>query len=307
MTAYRYLDPAVLKRIASMELRARRVVEGALSGIHRSPHRGSSVEFAEHKEYSPGDEIRLVDWRVYARADRYYVKQFEHETNLRANILLDVSRSMAYRGASAAVSKFEYAATLAASLAVLLHQQGDAVSLVEFADGVRHFIPPRARPGHLREVLRRLEVAVPTARDTDIAAVVRDLAERLPRRSAVFILSDLLDLRPEAPRFLRHLRGRRHDVAVFAVLDRDELDLPFARTTRFESMESDARVLVDPPAVRAAYLRELRRHIDTWRGACVEAGIDFALCPTDVPVDRALRAFLTRRAGAWTAAAMPAG
>jgi uncharacterized protein (DUF58 family) len=291
------LDPALLARIAGMPLRARTVVEGALSGMHRSPHRGASVEFSEHKEYAPGDELRHVDWRAVGRMDRLYVKQFEHETNLRATIVLDASRSMAYRGRGAAMTKLEVGAVLSASLAYLLVKQGDAAGLLTFADGPLDYLPPRSRPAHLHAVLASLEALRPGSEATDLAATLDRVAEVVPRRGLVVLVSDLLDFRHEPAALLRRLKQARHDALVLQVLDRDELALSFDGPTVFEALEGRARLLTDPEGLRARYVAELEAWTASWRRACVEADADYQLVPTDAPLDRALGEILRRRLG----------
>lgn len=291
------LDPALLARLAGMPLRARTVVEGALSGMHRSPHRGASVEFSEHKEYAPGDELRHVDWRAVGRMDRWYVKQFEHETNLRATIVLDASRSMAYRGRAAAMTKLEVGAVLSASLAYLLVHQGDAAGLLTFADGPLDYLPPRSRPAHLHAILASLEAVHPGSEATDLAAALDRVAEVVPRRGLVVLVSDLLDFRTEPAALLRRLKQARHDALVLHVLDRDELALSFDGPTVFEALEGRARLLTDPEGLRARYTAELEAWTAGWRRACVEADADYQLVPTDAPLDRALGEVLRRRLG----------
>jgi len=291
------LDPALLARIAGMPLKARTVVEGALSGMHRSPHRGASVEFSEHKEYAPGDELRHLDWRAVGRMDRWYVKQFEHETNLRATIVLDASRSMAYRGRRAAMTKLEVAAVLSASLAYLLVQQGDAAGLLTFADAPLDYLPPRSRPAHLHAVLASLEALTPGREATDLAAALDRVAEVVPRRGLVVLVSDLLDFRHEPAALLRRLKQARHDALVLHVLDPDELDLSFEGPTVFEALEGRARLLTDPEGLRARYVAEREAWTGGWRRAAVEADADYQLVPTDAPLDRALGEVLRRRLG----------
>lgn len=291
------LDPALLARIAGMPLRARTVVEGALSGMHRSPHRGASVEFSEHKVYAPGDELRHVDWRAVGRMDRWYVKQFEHETNLRATIVLDASRSMAYRGRGAAMTKLEVGAVLAASLAYLLVQQGDAAGLLTFADGPVDYLPPRSRPGHLQAVLAALEAVKPAREATDLAATLDRVAEVVPRRGLVVLISDLLDFRHEPASLLKRLKQASHDVAVLQVLARDELDLRFDGPTLFEGLEGRARLLADPEGLRERYTAELNAWTEGWRRACVDTDADYQLVPGDAPLDRVLAELLRRRLG----------
>ncbi len=284
------LDPVSLARLQNLELRARSVVEGALSGLHRSPHHGSSVEFAEHKEYAPGDEIKHIDWKAYGKFDKYYVKRFEEETELRAYLLLDCSASMAYRGAG--ISKLDYARTLAASLAYLLLRQQDQVGMVAFAERLRGYLPPRARSGHLNDLLTALDGLQAEGR-TDLPRALAYLSEVVQRRALVVLFSDLLGTDDEVRHLLRGLRARKHDVVVFHLLDKDELTLPFEGTTIFESMEDEQKLLADPGDVRKAYLAELGRFIEGYRVALREGDVEYHLVDTsDAPAEVLLR-FLT--------------
>ena len=301
----RFLDPALLAKVGTLSLKARTIVEGALSGLHRSPHHGSSVEFAEHKEYSPGDEIRHIDWKAYGKFDRYVVKRFEQETELTAYLLLDRSGSMEYRGDG--LSKLEYGAYLVAALAYLLIRQQDRVGLYAF--GGAHapvYVPPRARTSHLQDLLGAIERVVAEGGGEGPSAIapaldrVAELARR--RRSLVVVASDLFDRSPEVPRLLRRLRVQRHDVSVLQLLDRDELELPFDGVTMFQSLEDDRRILADPNAARPAYLAELGRFLEGIRRACREGGVEHQLVPTTRPLERTLLDFLTARTARRTAA-----
>jgi uncharacterized protein (DUF58 family) len=296
----RYLDPVALSRLGNLTLKARTVVEGALSGLHRSPHHGSSVEFAEHKEYSPGDEIRHIDWKAYGKFDRYYVKRYEEETELTAYLVLDRSGSMSYRGGG--VSKLEYAAYLCASLAYLLSRQQDRVGLLAFG-GVGEepvYLPPRARSNHLHDVLAAIARVVDEGGRGGgaIPGALERIAELArTRRSLIVLVSDLFDTSSEVPAVLRRLRVQRHDVSVFQTLDRDELELPFEGVTLFESLEDDRKLLADPRHVRVAYLRELEEFLGRTRKALSEGDVEHQLVATDQPVERTLLDFLTARAG----------
>lgn len=288
------LDPEVLAQVGDYPVGARRRVEGALSGHHRSPLRGSSIEFAEHKEYSPGDEIRHIDWKAFGKFDKYYVKQFEEETNLRAYLLVDASASMAYK--SGAHSKLDYAARLAATLAFLLLRQQDGVGLCVFQEEVGTYVPARATSAHLVNVLGALEAAKP-AGNTALAKALRFTSELARRRSLVIVLSDLFDADPAVPDLLKQLRSRQHEVVLFHVLDHDELAFPFDQLTIFESMEDPSRLLVDPPTVREDYLRELRRFVKSYEQHAHEAGLEYRLVDTSTPIAKTLLAFLERRQG----------
>ena len=290
----RFLDPAVIARLGSMELKARTVVEGFLSGLHRSPYKGFSVEFAEYRQYLPGDDLSTLDWKVYARSDRHYVKKFEEETNLDCHVLLDVSASMAYRG-GAAMSKVEYGSVLAASLAYLMHRQRDATGLIEFDDRIRGRLPASARPGHLHAILLALEKVAPGAK-SDVGRPLHQLAEALGKRSLVVLISDLLDDPDSVVRGLKHLRFRGTDVIVFQVLDPHEIQFPFRGAARFTDVESEDVVTADPERVRESYLEALASLRARYEKELRGAGIDFLSLDTSKPLDFALLAYLDTRA-----------
>ncbi len=293
------LDPLALARLANLELRARTVVEGALAGMHRSPHHGASVEFAEHKEYSAGDEIKHIDWKAYGKFDKYYVKRFEEETELRAYLLIDTSASMGYRGDG--VSKLEYARMLGGSLAYLLLRQQDQVGMIAFGERLKGYMPPRSRGGHLADLLQAFEGLGADGR-TDLARGLQYVSEVAQRRSLIVVLSDLLeeggdeDRRNEARHLLRGLRARKHDVVVFHLLDRDELTLPFEGTTVFESMEDPRKLLAEPAEVRKAYLAEMGRFIEGYRRGLEEGDVEYHLVDTSRAPSAVLIEFLN---GAW--------
>jgi uncharacterized protein (DUF58 family) len=293
----RYLDPKVLNRVERLDLRARLIVEGYVAGRHRSPYKGFSVEFAEHREYAVGDDLRFLDWKVYGKSDRLYVKQYEEETNLVSTVCLDVSTSMRYAGPKRdTLSKYDYAATVAASLAYLVIHQQDAAGMVLFDDGVREMLPSGSQAGHLQRLLSLVETCEGRPR-TDIAASLGEVSEKIRRRGLVVIVSDLLDGADRVLAGLRRLRGRRHDVVVFHVLDQDETTFPFDRMTRFEGMEEPApHLLCDPPALRAAYLEALEEFRRTVRAGCLAERIDYVPLDTATPLDVALSGYLARRA-----------
>ena len=286
------LDPTALARIASLSLRARQVVEGVLSGLHPSAHHGSSVEFAEHKEYSPGDEVRHIDWKLYAKSDKLYVKRFEHETNLRAFLLLDATASMAYgdRG----MSKWDYARTAAASLAWLLLDQRDAVGLGILRGGLEAFVPPRSDRGHLQALLHTLESERPEGKGK-MAAGLDAVAERIPRRGLVLLFTDAFEELGPLAKALQALRHRNHEVVVFQVLDPDEVELPFDELTRFRSLEDSREVLADPRDIRSAYQAALAAHDEALTLACRGHEIDHTRLVTSEPLDRALVRWLGAR------------
>lgn len=293
MPASPLLEPAAVSALGDLKLRARTIVEGALSGMHRSPHHGAAIEFAEHKEYSPGDEIRHIDWKAYGKFDKYYVKRYEEETELRALLVLDCSASMGYAGRGG-VSKLTYATWLAAALAWLLLRQQDQAGLVAFSDRVGPFVPPRGRAGHLADLLSALERLSAGGR-TDLPRAIDYLSGAARRRSLVLLLSDLLDDGERVVPLLRGLRARRHDVVVFHVLDGDELRLPFEGPTRFEGLEAEVSLLADPGAVRAGYLEAIGRFLDTVRRGCLEGDIGYQLVDTARPPSEVLLSFLRGR------------
>lgn len=314
------LDPSTLSRLSSLQLRARGVVEGVLTGLHKSRHQGQAVEFAEHKEYAPGDEIRHIDWRAYARIDRHYVKKYEVETNLRAYLVVDASASMAY--GRKGPDKLDYARVLGAALSYLLVRQQDQVGLVvagkaastkpaaaEFLSGaaddsekhlpagVRRYVPPRASGSHLSALLQSLESLQPHG-ETDLAAALQFIAEKAQRRAQVFVLSDLFDPSPNALAAIARLRRRRCEVAVFHLLDRDELEFPFDDPTEFLGLESDDRIEAHPRAIREGYLEEMRGFLERTRRQMRESDVEYTLVPTDEPADRVLLKFLAARMSA---------
>ena len=290
---YQYLEPEAVAKLSNIPLIARTVVEGFVTGLHKSPYHGFSVEFSEHREYTPGDDPRYLDWVALARSDRYYIKQFEQETNLRATIVLDTSGSMDYAYGDG-LTKLQYASFLAATLAYIMTRQQDAVGLVLFDSEARLTMPPGQSAAHLNEMCSRLEAARP-GRDTDISSTFHHLAESIKRRGLVVILSDLYDEQREVLRAIRHFRQKRHEVIVFQILDRAELELPFARLTAFRDLETDERIQVEPRDIREAYVRELQQFIDGYRRNFVENNVEFVLTDTSVPYDFMLTAYLARR------------
>jgi uncharacterized protein (DUF58 family) len=290
----RFLHPEAIKRITRLELRARHIVEGFLAGMHRSPYFGQSVEFRQHREYAAGDDLRHVDWKVWARQDRLYVKQFEEDTNLRCTLLVDVSNSMRYgRGP---LTKFEYAGTIAASLAYLALKQSDAVSCVAFDQQIRRTVPSRTRRTHLNSIIDALNVSAP-ADKTNLAGVLKEVAETFLRRGLMVLVSDLLADREATLRGLRLLRQRGHDVLVFHVLDDDELDFPFNGATRFDGLESADSLTCNPRALRDGYLEALHEYLAAIRRGCAQHSVDYELIRTSQPLDAALASFLAKRQG----------
>jgi uncharacterized protein (DUF58 family) len=288
------LDPVALAKLGNLRLRVRSIAEGVLTGLHKSPHHGQSVEFAEHKEYAPGDEIRTIDWKVYAKSDKYYVKRYEQETNLRAYLVVDASGSMGYRGHPDRMTKLESASALAATLAYLLFRQQDAAGLVLVQGQVAGAIPPRASAAHLGPIVEALEAARPEG-ETRLSAAVDWIVEHAPRRSSVVILSDLFDREEKILRKLAQLGRRKHDVTLFHVLDPAELEFPFEDPTLFLSMEDERQVEAHGRDVRKGYLEILGRWLEEVRRTAAEADIDYALARTDRPPDEVLLPFLARR------------
>jgi uncharacterized protein (DUF58 family) len=290
----KFLDPRTLAKLQGLQLRAQRIVEGYVAGLHRSPYRGFSIEFAEHREYAPGDDLRYLDWKVFGRTDKYYLKQFEDETNLIGYLVLDASESMLYQGADSALSKFEYGQCLAASLAWLILQQQDAVGLVTFDDRVRAHLPPSSNASHLQPILHILESGASRAK-TATGPIFHELAEKWKKRGVVIIISDLFDDLHSLSAGLKHFRHRRHDVVVLHLLDRSELEFPFAQPTMFRGLEGLPDLAVDPRSLRRAYVQEMEEFLQAVRQGCREREIDYRLIRTDQPMDTALAAFLTRR------------
>lgn len=292
-------DPQTLARIARLELRARAVVEGVISGMHKSPHRGSSVEFAQHRDYVPGDEIRHIDWKVYARSDRYQIKQYEEETNLKGTLVVDTSSSMDYKGSNSHLSKREYASVAAAAIASLLMRQRDTVGLTTFDDGVRQFIPPGSTSAHMKLLLETLERRE-TNPKTNVGETFHDLAERIKRRGMIVVFSDLFTDPDEMLRGLQHFRHRRHEVIVFHVLDRDEVAFPFKDACVFEGMEGEPPLMAEPNALRKEYLQVFGEYVEKLKKGCRELNMDYQQLITDLPVDTVLSRYLSSRAGQGT-------
>jgi len=293
-TTKNYLDPKVINKIAKLELRARLIVEGFVSGQHKSPYRGFSVEFAQHREYVPGDDIRYIDWKIWGKSDRFYIKEFEEETNLRAHLFLDQSESMAY-GYDGGMSKFDYAASSVAALAYMIQQQADAVGITLFNDDVVRQVPPSNTRANLGNVFQCLEECTPTSK-TKIGAVLHQLAANTRNRGMVMIFSDLFDNCDHVVHGLREIVKRGHDVVVFHILDRDEVQFPFERMTLFDGMEDMPELLVDPRSLKDAYLEEINRFQDQIRKACLNQNVEYVQLLNHQPLDVVLSSYLAARA-----------
>src|SRR3954453_14858313 len=290
----KYSDPEVIARIADLSLRANRLVEGAISGMHRSPFHGFNIEFAEYREYTPGDDLRRLDWRVYARSDRHYIKQYEDESNVRVTFVVDASASMNYRGAGAAMSKFDYAATLVVALAMLLARQQDPVGLVLFDEKAGTILPPSATQGQVMILADLLGRCTPT-RKTELGGLLRTLTDQLRRRSVLVIVSDLFTDLDSVYDGLNRLRFLGHDVLVLQVLDRDEVEFPFDGPTLFRDIEGDEEVFAEPWAFRNSYRQAMRTFLDEVRREWGSRGYAHVRFFTDEPLGAALSSFLHGR------------
>jgi uncharacterized protein (DUF58 family) len=286
------IDPRALVRIKSLQLRARAAVEGFIKGIHRSTYHGFSVEFSEYRQYTPGDDTRYLDWRLFARTDRYYVKRFEDETNVRCHIVLDTSRSMNYR--SLDYSKSEYARTAAATIAYFLTLQRDAVGLITFEDRITDYLPPRHRPGHFRRLLAMLD-REPKGRATDLSGPLEEIAATVRKRGLIVLLSDLLAPADTLRSKLGYLRSRGHEVIVLRVLDPAEVAFTFATPAMFQDLESGRELYINPDAARAGYLARFAAHAAEVERACTDLVIDFQSITTDTPLELVLFNFLNAR------------
>lgn len=288
----RFLDPTTVARISRLDLRARYVVEGFISGMHRSPFFGHSVEFVQHRDYSPGDDIRHLDWKVWSKTDKFYIKQFEEETNLRCTLVMDVSNSMHYGRTK--MNKYEYGCTVAACLGYMLLRQQDSVGLITFDEDVRQVIPARSQNTHIDAICKAMDVSRPRDK-TDIEKILRRVAESAPAKSMIIVISDLLVDREPLFRGLEMLRHNRHDVLLFHIMDQDELTFPFSGTTRFEGMEEMVHVLCEPRSLRDAYLEVLEEYLVEVRRGAARKAIDYMLVSTAEYLDAVLSKFLHHR------------
>ena len=289
----KYLDPEMVGKLKGMELRARMVVEGFIAGLHKSPYHGFSVEFAEHRQYMPGDNIHDIDWKVYAKTDRYYIKQYEEETNLKAYLLLDCSASMRYRSGGT-VTKFDYAGMLSGALSYMMLRQRDSVGLVTFDRVIRRYVPPRSKSGHLHDLLTEIANQHPSD-ETDIAVALHEMAERIKRRGLVIIMSDLLDEADKIISGLKHFRHNGHEVIIFHILDPRERDFNFGGEALFKDMETGEELSTLPYQMKRDYARAVQSFADTIASACRQSNIDYHPIDTAMPFDQALYAFLAKR------------
>jgi uncharacterized protein (DUF58 family) len=288
----RFLHPDTISKITRLELRARHVVEGFVSGMHRSPFYGHSIEFVQHREYVAGDDVRHLDWKVWSKTDRYYIKLYEEETNLRTQLVIDVSESMQYGRGS--LNKYEYGCTIGACLAWLLLRQQDSVGCTTFDDNVRQIVPYRSQQNHINAIVKAMDVSRP-AEKTDMQKILTRVAETVPGRGMIVLVSDLLTDRESLFKGLELLAHRRHDILVFHVLDEDEMTFPFAGTTRFEGMEEMPQLTCDPRALRDGYLEALDEYLVEVRRGCARLGIDYQQVKTSDYMDAVLSAFLHHR------------
>lgn len=288
-----YLQPLVVSKLANMELRARLVVEGFITGLHKSPYHGFSVEFAEHRQYMPGDEIRHIDWKVYGRTDRYYIKQYEEETNLKSYLILDASRSMEF-SSPGNITKLQYASYLAASLSYMMLKQQDAVGLTVFDDQIRTYLPPHSTRAYLQQILVTLE-KLAAGGGTGAGKSLHQVAERIRRRGLVIVVSDLLDRPEEVLAALKHFRHKKNEVIVMHVLDPRERSFAFDHDAVFQDMETSDRLMTQPWQIRKAYQREMAAFVERYKWECRENYIDYVLLDTATPFDVALVEYLSRR------------
>jgi uncharacterized protein (DUF58 family) len=288
----KYLNPEVVSRLSSIELKARLVVEGFIVGLHRSPYHGFSVEFAEHRQYMPGDDFKHIDWKVYGKSDRFFIKQFEEETNLKVYILLDASNSMGFKSGN--ITKLEYGSYLAASLSYLMLRQQDAPGLLVYDESIRSYIPPKGARSHINPILTQLNDTEPS-RKTDASIAFHELAERVKRRGLIIVISDLLDDPQKMMLGLKHFRHRQHEVIVFQVLDPYERHFDYKAEARFKDMETGKELLTDPWQIRKDYLSRIGDYLGWISKTCRDSHIDYHLLDTSIPFDRALFGYLAKR------------
>jgi uncharacterized protein (DUF58 family) len=290
----KYLNPRTLASLQGLDLQARMVVEGYVAGMHKSPYHGFSVEFAEHREYVAGDDIRHIDWKVWSKTDKYYLKQYEEETNLLTYLLLDTSESMGY-ASDDNVTKLQYGQYVAAALAYLVLQQQDSVGLATFDEQLRRYLRPSSQAAHLKELFHIMDVS-PARQKTEMGSIFHDLAERFKKRGVVVLISDLFDDVASILNGLRHFRHRRHEVIVFHILDPAEIDFPFRETTLFKGLEGLPEVLTEPYALRKAYQAEVAEFLRELKKGCQMVNIDYVPLRTDQDLDAPLTSYIASRA-----------
>jgi len=289
----KYLQPDVVAKLSNMELVARLVVEGFITGLHKSPYHGFSVEFAEHRQYMPGDEPKHIDWKIYGKTDRYYIKQFEEETNLKSYIILDASKSMSF-ASNGRMKKLEYASYIAAALAQLMVQQRDAVGFTLYDEKVQLYMPPHATKSYLKEILRQLEL-LKASNKTATANSLHTIADRIKRRGLVIILSDLFDKPNEVMTAFRHFRHKKNEVIIMQVLDPLERSFAFGRDAVFKDLETSEELMTQPWHIQKAYQQEMKKFLNTYKKECREHNIDYVLLDTSTPFDVALFEYLHKR------------
>jgi len=289
----KYLQPAVVAQLANMELRARLVVEGFITGLHKSPYHGFSVEFTEHRQYMPGDEIKHIDWKAYGKTDRFYIKQFEEETNLKSYLIVDASKSMDY-ASKGNLKKYEYSSYIAAALSYLMIEQRDAVGLTLFDEGIRVSLPPRATRSYLKELLKELESAQP-AKTTGTAASLNIIAEQIKRRGLIIILSDLFDKPEQVMTALKHFRHKGHEVIVMQVLDPLERSFAFGSDAIFKDLETREELMTQPWHIQKAYQQSMQEFLEFYKRQCRDNNIDYVLLDTSTSFDKALFEYLNKR------------
>ncbi len=290
-----YLDFDIVARIDNMQLLAKGVVDGFILGLHRSPYRGFSVEFAEYRQYSPGDDIKHIDWKVFGKTDRHYIKQFEEETNLACYILLDASASMAYKSRETGLSKLQYGSYMAACLSYFMMRQRDATGLLIFDDKIRTVLPPRMRQSHMKHILAALN-DLKSGGETNIAKPMHELADGLRRRGLIIVISDLLDDPEAVMSALQHFRFMGHDVIVFHIMDDAELNFPFDTMTEFSDLETGLKTTISPEGIRPTYMNELKGFLSAYEKGCADIKADYKLFDTTKPLELALSEYLFRRA-----------
>ena len=290
----KFLSPETLARVQGLELKARLIVEGYVAGLHKSPFHGFSIEFAEHREYVPGDDLRYVDWKVFGKTDRFYLKQYEEETNFACYFLLDTSESMLYRSDQSRWSKLEYAQYLAAALAYVVLRQQDAVGLATFDTGVHNFVRASSHPSHLKQLCHVME-QTPARGETSMGPIFHDLAERIKKRGLVIVLSDFFDDVSSLMLGLKHFRHRRHEVVALQVIDPAEQDFPFRDPTLFKGLEGLPEQLTEPRSLKAAYQREFEQFLHEVRRGCRDLHMEHALLRTDQALELTLSSFLAGR------------